>query len=65
MSSRPGCSIRTAIFSRTTRATCLDSCRENTIGDYLMLDIDIDTGRVLNWQKPSATAIEQFIAGKS
>lgn len=30
-------------------------------GDYLILDIDIDTGTITNWQVPSADEIEQFI----
>lgn len=31
-------------------------------GDYLILDIDIDTGMITNWKKPSAEDIEKFIA---
>jgi hypothetical protein len=30
-------------------------------GDYVMLDIDLDTGMVTNWEKPSSTEIEEFI----
>lgn len=30
-------------------------------GDYVILDIDIDTGQILNWEKPSASDIEDFI----
>ena len=30
-------------------------------GDYLILDIDIDTGMITNWKKPSSEAIEAFI----
>lgn len=33
-------------------------------GDYLILDIDIDTGHITNWQKPSKKDIEKFIAGE-
>ncbi len=32
-------------------------------GDYLMLDIDLDTGQITNWKKPTAEQIERFIAG--
>ena len=35
-------------------------------GDYLILDIDIDTGQITNWPKPSpqfTKQIEDFIAG--
>jgi hypothetical protein len=32
-------------------------------GDYLILNIDIDTGQVTNWKKPSREQIERFIAG--
>lgn len=28
-------------------------------GDYVILDIDIDTGMVLNWKTPSAEQLEQ------
>lgn len=31
-------------------------------GDYVMLDIDIDTGTITNWKKPTAKALEEFIA---
>ena len=30
-------------------------------GDYIMLDIDLDTGVVTNWKKPSAEQIEEAI----
>lgn len=30
-------------------------------GDYLILDIDIDTGKIVNWQVPTVDEIEQFI----
>lgn len=33
-------------------------------GDYLMLDIDIDTGQILNWKKPSSVQLEDFIQGE-
>lgn len=32
-------------------------------GDYVQLDIDIDTGKILNWVTPTAEQIESFIAG--
>lgn len=32
-------------------------------GDYVILKIDIDTGQILNWEKPSAEQLERFIAG--
>jgi hypothetical protein len=31
-------------------------------GDYVILDIDIDTGTITNWKKPTAKALEEFIA---
>lgn len=34
-------------------------------GDYLILDIDIDTGQITNWKKPSQEAIEKFISGEN
>jgi hypothetical protein len=30
-------------------------------GDYVILDIDIDTGQIVNWRKPTAIDIETFI----
>jgi hypothetical protein len=30
-------------------------------GDYLILDIDIDTGMITNWVKPTALQIEEAI----
>lgn len=30
-------------------------------GDYLILDIEIDTGKIINWKKPSAKQIQDFI----
>lgn len=30
-------------------------------GDYVILDIDLDSGRILNWKAPTADAIEEWI----
>lgn len=30
-------------------------------GDYIILDIDIDTGHITNWKKPSAEDIQELI----
>jgi hypothetical protein len=30
-------------------------------GDYLILDIDLDTGKILNWKAPTAEAIQKWI----
>lgn len=32
-------------------------------GDYVLLDIDIDTGKILNWTPPTREQIENFIEG--
>lgn len=32
-------------------------------GDYVILDIDIDTGQIVNWQKPAPEQIQAFING--
>ena len=32
-------------------------------GDYLFLDIDVDTGVITNWKKPTPKQIEDFIKG--
>lgn len=34
---------------------------EEHYGDYLILNIDIDTGTVTNWEVPSQEEIEEFI----
>lgn len=31
-------------------------------GDYLILNIDIETGQIKNWRKPKASDIEKMIA---
>lgn len=31
-------------------------------GDYVILDIDLDTGQILNWKPPTAKALETWIA---
>ena len=33
----------------------------NHYSDYLILDIDIDTGKVTNWEKPEVEDLEQLI----
>ena len=30
-------------------------------GDYLILDIDVDTGQITNWVPPSAENLQEFI----
>jgi len=30
-------------------------------GDYIQLEIDINTGQILNWKKPTEEQIEEFI----
>lgn len=30
-------------------------------GDYLILDIDLDTGKVLNWKAPTADQIQEWV----
>jgi hypothetical protein len=32
-------------------------------GDYLILDIDLDTGKILNWKPPTAEKLEAWMAG--
>lgn len=32
-------------------------------GDYLILDIDLETGQITNWKKPTTEQIEQAING--
>lgn len=33
-------------------------------GDYLILDIDIDTGQITNWVTPTSEQIQAFIGGE-
>lgn len=32
-------------------------------GDYIILEIDLDSGQITNWKKPSAKQIEEWIGG--
>ena len=32
-------------------------------GDYVILDIDVDTGMITNWSVPSAEDMQEFING--
>lgn len=34
-------------------------------GDYVFLDIDIDTGQIINWKVPTAEQIELFMEDDS
>ena len=33
-------------------------------GDYIILDIDIDTGQITNWQTPSSEEVQNIINGE-
>lgn len=33
-------------------------------GDYIEIDIDIETGKILNWKKPTLQQINDFINSK-
>lgn len=33
-------------------------------GDYIILNIDLDTGMILNWEHPDAEDIEKAISGE-
>jgi len=33
----------------------------NHYGDYVMLDIDLETGQIKNWKKPAADDIEKML----
>jgi hypothetical protein len=33
-------------------------------GDYVILDIDIDTGMITNWTQPTQEQLEEFIASE-
>jgi hypothetical protein len=30
-------------------------------GDYVILDIDLETGQILNWKKPSLEDVQSFV----
>jgi len=34
-------------------------------GDYVILDIDLETGQVTNWKRPTAEQIAAFIKGNA
>ena len=33
-------------------------------GDYLILDIDLETGQILNWKKPTREDLERYVMNK-
>lgn len=33
-------------------------------GDYVILDVDIETGQIKNWQKPTSAALMAWIASE-
>jgi hypothetical protein len=33
-------------------------------GDYVILDIDIDTGQIVNWEKPTSEQISKWVGTK-
>lgn len=37
---------------------------EQHYGDYLILDIDLETGQILNWKKPTREDLERYIKNK-
>jgi len=41
-----------------------DFMPEDHFGDYVELDIDLETGKLLNWKKPSAAEVEKEITEK-
>ena len=38
-----------------------DFMPDDHFGDYIYLNIDIETGQILNWKKPSAQELSKFI----
>lgn len=38
-----------------------DFMPDDHFGDYVILDIDIDTGQITNWTQPYASEIEEWI----
>jgi hypothetical protein len=38
-----------------------DFMPDDHFGDYIYLNIDIETGQILNWYKPSAQELSKFI----
>ena len=32
-------------------------------GDYIVLDIDLDSGQVVNWSTPSAEQVQEWMSG--
>jgi hypothetical protein len=41
-----------------------DFMPEQHYGDYIELDVDIDTGQILNWKKPTAKQLKQQLNGE-
>ncbi len=41
-----------------------DFMPEQHFGDYLILNIDLESGRITNWKQPTADQIEAFVSDK-
>ncbi len=37
---------------------------EEHYGDYVMLEIELETGKILNWKAPSEKQIQEFVESK-
>ncbi len=47
---------------RTLESEYVPNCFPgNHYGDYLELDIDIETGQILNWKKPTQAELSQLV----
>lgn len=38
-----------------------DFMPDEHFGDYVILDIDLDTGKIVNWRKNASELVDQFI----
>ncbi len=58
------CSTRLEIDGKKVKETdgyVPDIMPEEHFGDYIELEIDIDTGMLLNWKKPSAKELDAYM----
>ena len=47
-----------------TQILFLESFIKKHYGDYLILDIDLETGQILNWKKPTREDLERYVKNK-
>lgn len=51
-------------YERQTHRYVPDFMPGEHYGDYVFLNIDLDTGRITNWEVPTTEELEEWCGGK-